>query len=220
MAGPITPERRAIALSMVRGELAPEDATLHVRLAEMLLAANQLDEDLRHLEQALDFDPKLPTPWATRGRMMRATGRPQEALADFHRALNYPPDDRQVLLELAEVHQQLNQPRRALQTLQLLSDAYSPGEEPAELLTRLGAAYVAVGRYDDATRSLAAAVQREPPSADALFHLGEAELLAGRPGAAVAAAQQALQLEPTHQASHQLLQRIELARRPRRAPQR
>ena len=36
------------------------------------------------------------------------------------------------------------------EALQTLAETYSPGEEPGHVLDQLGAAYAAVGRYDDA----------------------------------------------------------------------
>jgi hypothetical protein len=45
-------------------------------------------------------------------------------------------------------------------------------------------------------------------------HLGEAELLAGHTAEAAAAARQALTLQPRHQPSCDLLQRIALAQQP------
>jgi predicted TPR repeat methyltransferase len=46
-----------------------------------------------------------------------------------------------------------------------------------------------------------------------LFRLGEAELLAGRTDNAASAVQQALSIDPQHQPSRDLLNRIDLARR-------
>ena len=114
----------------------------------------------------------------------------------------------------AELYRQLNEPQRALQTLQSLAETYSPGEEPGQVLYLMGQAYVALGRYDDAVESLSAAVTRETPTAEMYCRLGEADLLAGHPDEAAAAARQALMLQPQHQPSRALLDRIELARQP------
>ena len=129
--------------------------------------------------------------------------------------LSYAPKDRAILLEIAELHRQLNQPQRALQTLQTLADTYSPGEEPGHVLYLTGLAYTALGRYDEGRDSLAAAVKRERPTAEMLCRLGEVELVAGHSAAALDAARQALNLEPRHQPSRELLGRIKLAQQPR-----
>jgi tetratricopeptide (TPR) repeat protein len=115
-------------------------------------------------------------------------------------------------LDIAKLHQQLNQPQRALQALQNLADTYSLEEEPQQVLHLMGVAHLALGRYDDATENLTAALARGKPTPEILYQLGEAELLAGHPAQAAAAAEQALALQPAHQPSRDLLGRIELAR--------
>jgi tetratricopeptide (TPR) repeat protein len=150
---------------------------------------------------------------------MQAAGHPQEALADYFRALNYAPKDHHILLAVAELHLQQRQPERALQTLQALADTYSPGEEPPETLVLMGQAYVSLGRYDEGIESLSAAAHGRP-TPDTLYCLAEAELLAGHPPAAAAAARRALAIQPQHPRSRELLNRIELAERPESAQRR
>ena len=200
--------------------LAGEDASLWARLAEMRLASNQPDLARQAAETALNLDPRLPNAWAVRGRVMRTMGQPADALADCLHALNYAPNDRAILAEVAELHRQLNQPERALQTLQTLAETYPAGEEPGEVLHWMGLAYVALGRYDDGAESLSAAVGRGKPTAEMLCQLGEAQLLAGHRPEAAEAARHALALEPQHQASRNLLQRVELAQQPQTTLQR
>jgi len=226
---PVDPEaRRHYAEALWRGgavpeaitqleeacRLASEDATLRVRLAEMHLVVGQLEPARQSAQQALDLNPKLPAAWAIRGRVMLAGGQPQEALADFHRALGYAPEDRQILLEVAELYRQLSWPQRALATLHSLADTYSPGEEPQQVLYLMGLAYTALGRYDDAVERLAAAAVRGAPTPEILSGLAEAELLAGHPAEAEAAAERALVLQPRHPASLELLDRLRMARQP------
>jgi tetratricopeptide (TPR) repeat protein len=200
--------------------LAGEDASLWARLAEMRLASNQLDLARQAAETALNLDPRLPNAWAIRGRVMRALGQPGDALADCLHALNYAPNDRAILAEVAELHRQLNQPDRALQTLQTLAETYPAGEEPGEVLYLMGTAYLALGRYDDGVESLSAAVNRGQPTAEMFCQLGEAQLLAGRKPEAAEAARHALTLDPQHPGSRNLLQRIEVAQRPQGTLQR
>jgi len=204
----------AIAQLEEAGRLMDEDASLWARLAEMRLAAGQPDLALKNVQRALNLNPQLPSAWAIRGGLHRAAGQPQEALADYLRAIGYAPHDRMLMAEIADLHAQLNQPEQSLQTLQSLAETYSPGEEPSEVLYRLGLAYVAVGRPRDGAECLAQAAARGGPSSEIYFRLGEAELLAGRPAEAADAARRALVLEPRHQPSQELLQRIELARQP------
>lgn len=202
----------AITQQQEAARLASEDAMLHVRLAEMHLATGKMDLARRRAEQALDLNPRLPAAWVIRGRVMRADGKLQQALADFHRALGYAPDDRQVLLEIAELYRQLDQPQRALSCLHSLADTYSPGEQPQNVLFLTGLAHMALQRYEDAAESFSAAVLRDTPTTEIFYRLAEAELAAGRPAEAATAAQQALLLTPGDPASSELLRRLETAR--------
>jgi len=206
--------REAIAQMEEVTQLASEDAMLRVRLAEMYLAAGQMGLARQRAEQALDLNPKLPGAWAIRGRVMQAAGDQQQALADYHRSLACGPDDRQVLLDLAELHLQWNRPQRALAVLHRLGDTYSPGEEPQRVLYLTGLAYQALGRYEDSAENLSAAASRGDQTPEIFYRLGEAELLAGHPTEAAAAARRALELQPQHAPSRNLMERIQLASQP------
>lgn len=205
-------KNEAIAQLEEAVRLMDQDPAIRVRLAEMQLDRGFVAEAQETAEEALDLDPKLASAWTVRGRTMLAAGRKTQALADFHRALGFAPGDRQILLEVAELYRRSNQPQRALASLQALADTYNPGEEPQSVLRLTASAYKALGRYEDAVESLAAAVIRESPTAELFFELGNAELLAGRPAAAAAAAEQALRLQPDHRPTQRLLQQLQVAR--------
>jgi tetratricopeptide (TPR) repeat protein len=204
----------AIAQLEQASRLTPDVASLWTRLAEMHLAGGLSQRAWEDANRAIDLDPKLPGAWAIRGRVLRAAGHPNEALAADLRALGYAPKDREILLEVAELYRQLNQPEQAIQTLQGLAETYSPGEEPSQVEHLLGLAYIALGRGDDAVECLLAATVRGKPTVEMLCHLGEAQLLAGHPTEATAAAQQALLMQPQHPSSIALLERIRLAQQP------
>jgi tetratricopeptide (TPR) repeat protein len=205
--------KEAVAQMEEACKLNAEDATLWARLGEMQLAEGKVEAARQDAERAIGLDPHLAAAWAVHGGVMQAAGRFPDALADYLRALNYAPKDRHLLLAVAEVHLRQRQPDRALQTMQTLTETYSPGETPPSTLAVLGQVYAFLGRYDEAAESFAAAA-RKNPTPDALCTLGEAELRAGRAAAAAAAARQALAIQPQHQPSRQLLNRIELAERP------
>jgi tetratricopeptide (TPR) repeat protein len=192
----------------------PEDAGLLVRMAEMRLELGTVDTALEVANQAIDLDPKLAGAWAVRGRAMRAKKRPLEALANSHRALGLAPSDRQIPVEIAEVYGELGQPQRALATLQGVADSYAPGEEPQRVLYLQGLAQTALGRYGDAVEYLTAASTRAQATPEILFRLAEAELAAGQPTQAAASAREALALDPKHQPSRDLVERIEIAQQP------
>lgn len=200
--------------------LAVDNAALHARLAGMRLAMGQVEAARRGVQDALDLEPKLAEAWAIRARVSRARGEPRRALADYHRALALLPDDRAIQLEIADVYRQLDQAQRALATLHRLAETYSPGEEPQQVLYLQGLAYAALERWDDAAERFSAAGSQGPPTAEILFQLGQAELHAGRPAAAAAAARQALALDRQHQPSRELLGQLELVLGPSDAARR
>lgn len=212
--------QKAIAQLEEANRLAGEDAGLHALIAEMRLAMGEKERAWQNVQRAVDLDPKLAAAWAVRARIELENGQTEQALADYHRAAGLAPEDRQVKLAIAELYRQLNQPQRALAVLHSLSDTYSPGEEPPEVLRLQGLAYIALGRYDDAVESLAAACSRGETTAETLYRLAEAQWLAGHPSEAVVAARDALALEPNHEPCHQLLDRMRLALGAEYAPRR
>jgi tetratricopeptide (TPR) repeat protein len=195
-------------------EALDEDPSLRVRVAQMHLETGQAQLALHNAEAAIDLNPKLADGWAVRGDVMLSTGQFEEALADYHRALGYAPNDRKILLQIARLYHQTNRPDRELATLQSLADSYSPGEEPQDVLRRLGAAMVAMGRYDDGIQTLTTALDRGNPTPEILYNLSEAEMSVGNLDRATLAARESLSLQPNHQPSRQILDRLETATRP------
>ncbi len=191
----------------------PEDANLHVRMAEMRLAMGETESALKTAEHAIDLDPKLASAWAVHARVMRARKNLHEALANYHRALGYNSSDRQIPLEIAEVYRETGRPERALATLQALAESYTPGDEPQRLLHLEGLAYFDLARYSDSAHSLAEAAQRGQPSPDLLFHLARRRRGAGEVSAAAETARQVLALDPRHESGRQLVEEMELVQR-------
>ncbi len=205
-------KEKAVAEAEEASRLAGEDPLVQVRLARMYIDSGQIDRARIVAERAIDLAPKLSSAWAIRGRVSRASGDAHRALADFHQAVNFSPDNQQVLMEVAESYRVLNQPRRALVVLRRLADSYPPGQEPQDVLHMTGLAHMALGRYEDAARNLEAAVRRDRPTPDLLCHLAEVEFRLGHPAAATNAARQALSLDERHRPTHELLARLQSVR--------
>lgn len=205
-------QRGAMSEALVQMEAAarldPTDAPLLVRNGEMLLATGSASEAMERVNRAIGLDPRLASAWALRGRVHWQLGNMDQALADLQRALKYAPGAPDVLLDLAALHRQRGKHQRCLTTLHHLFDTYSPGEEPQFALFLEGLTLADLDRWQDAAESFAAASQRGPANAEILYHLARAELNAGRPREATASAQQALQVDASHQPSRELLAQL------------
>lgn len=141
-------------------ELSPGDAALCVDGGRMYLELGLLDDADRLSGEAVRAAPQAADAWHLHGQVALARGKPDEALADFHRALAVAPDDRTVLLDTAEVYRRLNKPQRALSTLAVLGETYGPNELPASVLALEGMAQEALGRTDDARESYRQAIAK------------------------------------------------------------
>jgi tetratricopeptide (TPR) repeat protein len=177
------------------------DPQLLVELGETYLRLGNVDAAWECASEALEANHRLASAWALRGDIFRCRQRWELALENYHRALSEQPHFPQVQLAAAAVYREQNRPRRALATLDVLESQLGPRGAPAELFYQQGLAYKALGRYHDAVAALTTASQQGSPSADMLYHLGEAHLLAGSAASAKLAAQAALELAPHHRPS-------------------
>jgi len=204
--------QEAIAQMAQLIQLAPEDAWVQARMAQMELELGRLVQARQYANQALERNPQLTEAWIVRARVARHLGDFRAALADYQRALAYAPNQREVLLEVAELYRATKQPDRALAALHRLADTYAPGEEPAQLLYLQGLTYIELGRYPEAAEQLALAIQRGGASADWLYQLAQAQAAARQWSQADQTLRQALALDPTHRGSRELLNRLESLR--------
>jgi tetratricopeptide (TPR) repeat protein len=199
--------------------LEPTNAGLAVRAGEMLLASGRREVAVTHAERAIRLEPRLASAWALRGRCFLQMNHTERALADLQRAVELSPNDSNLLLEVAGIYRNRGQSARCLTALYHLLETYPPGEEPQSVLVMQGLTLMDLGRPQQATDVLLAAIQHGPRSADLYFYLAQAYSAAGRADAAIETAQQALAINGTHEPSRQLLAQL-AARTAQAAPQR
>jgi predicted Zn-dependent protease len=89
-----------------------------------------------------------------------------------------------------------------------LLDTYPPGEEPQTALLLEGLALLELGRPHQAAECLTHAARRGPPNAEVQYQLAQAQLAAGRHAQAATAAEQALTIDSSHEASRHLLAQL------------
>jgi tetratricopeptide (TPR) repeat protein len=184
------------------------NAELRVRAGEMSLANGELQNALAQADRAIRNDPQLASAWALRGKCFTSAKLPDRAIADLQHALEFDPNNQDVLLEVAMLYRQRGQATRSLTTLHHLLDTYANGEEPQQVLTLEGLTLLDLGRPQQACECLTAANGRGKPTADGLYYLAQAYSAAGESDLATTVAQQALTLNASHEPSRKLLTQL------------
>ena len=190
-------------------KLSGGDALLLVKLGEMYLNVGELNKAYDAAERAIQGDHQLATAWALRGDVLFEQQQLSQALASYHRALSYQKSYPKVQLAAARIYHQLDRPRRTLTTVEALQNQYRSGTEPQDLLVLHGLALKKLGQYSEAVNSLAAATKRDRPTSEILYYLAEAQMLAGDHANARLSLTAALDINPRHLASRQLLERVD-----------
>jgi tetratricopeptide (TPR) repeat protein len=168
--------------------LSPGDTSLCIDGGRMYMELGLLDDADRLSREAVRVAPRSEKAWRLHGQVALARGRPEEALADYHRALAIAPDDRDLILDTAEIYRRLGRPQRALATLAILGESYPPNQTPPHVLALEGMAHEALDRPTDAIESYRQAVARGLDSQDVTTRLTKLEQAAaeGRPQTAIA----------------------------------
>jgi Flp pilus assembly protein TadD len=195
------PEAVAQMTEAVR--LSGQDPLLLVRLGEMHLALGNEGNALVYADQAIERRDDLALAWRLRGDVLHRRGELREALACYHSALRFEPNNPTVQIAVASIHRDLNRPERSLSVLDAAVDQFSPGPAPPEVLVHHGLALKSLGRFEEAVESLAAAAQGSNDP-EIVFLLAEARMLAGDSAGASYAARQVLQTNPYHAGARQL----------------
>jgi tetratricopeptide (TPR) repeat protein len=175
-----------------------------VQLGEMHLALKQLKEAGERADEAIAKNCRLSSAWALRGDVHMGRGQYNEALADYHRSLAYSEHQPRVQMNVAHIYRRQERPQRALSTLETLAEQFPPGEVPVEVIAMQGMSLKQLGRHQDAVQQLAQAAALGTPSSDLLYHLAEAQFLAGDASGAQASLDTALAQDPRHTAGLQL----------------
>jgi len=168
--------------------LSPGDISLCIDGGRMYMELGLLDDADQLAREAVRVAPRSEKAWRLHGQVALARGRPEEALADFHRALAIAPDDRDLILDTAEVYRRLGRPQRALATLAILGESYAPNQTPPQVFALEGMAQEALDRPTEAIESYRQAVAKGLQSSDVAARLAklEQDVAADRPPTAVA----------------------------------
>lgn len=147
----------------------PNDPSAHIRLAEALANAGQLDAAFAEYDQAIALNPRQADAY-------RRAGTQAERANDLERALKYYqagqqalPDDQVLLLSIGDIYlkQKRYEDARAIFEKALRFDAGN-----AQAVWRMGEYYRATGRVAEALREYTRALAIDPNLPEAHYGLG------------------------------------------------
>jgi tetratricopeptide (TPR) repeat protein len=170
------------------------DVSMLVALGEMYFQTGQVDEAGRLADRAIELDSQNPRAFKLSGAVEQRRGNLAGALATFHRALAYAPNDAELRLATAQVYYQLDRPLRTLASLDRIDELEAARPLSIRALHLQGLALIGLQRHHEAVDALLAAhTMCDTPSADILIDLASAQMKAGQYSDAQLTIQQAWQ---------------------------
>jgi Tfp pilus assembly protein PilF len=186
-------------------ELSGHQPELAVRLGQMYLEAGDLYAAGTQARTALQGDRQLASAWQLAGDVWLREGKIDDALKSYHRALALQPEFQAVQLSIAEAYYRSGRCDRMLATLDRLQEQMPGDACPAHVHFLRGLALVGLDRPDAAAEGFRMACELRPDDVELWHQLAAAELAAGDLAEARYAAESALRLEPSHEASRVVL---------------
>ena len=184
----------AIAVFTTAKQLAPEDSTFDVYLAQALISARRYDRAIAVTGDALTRSPEDERLIRLRSQALGRVGRASEAIGFLEGAIKSESRSPQLALALADAYAGEKRYDEAIKVVQQAETAF--GEDDMFTM-RLASLYDEAGRVPDAERELRAMIERDPLDAGALNFLGY--ILADRTdrhAEAVELIERALRVEP------------------------
>lgn len=137
-------------------------------LATMAFGQGRVDSAMRLMRRALQLAPRQAEMWYDLAQAAAAAGRRGEAAAGYRQALALKPDLHEAANNLAWLLAtgESVQPSQAQEAVRLAESLCRIKEPPAHWLDTLAAAYAAQGRFKEARRAAASAVQTAQAAGD------------------------------------------------------
>jgi tetratricopeptide (TPR) repeat protein len=199
--------QRAVGWYEIALELDPGYAPARIRFAETLEKLGRVAEARRQFARAADLEPRNPYAPFGLGRTALAEGAVDEAVRQLERAAELAPRLQAVVVTLARAYQRAGRGEEAAATAArargLPRMAHHPDELRAEVgrlavdresYLRRARTHLDVSRPDEALAQVREVLAEDPEDAEALLLLAEAQDRRGETAAALAAAEEALQL--------------------------
>jgi serine/threonine-protein kinase len=180
----------------------PQYALAYAGLGEACWRRWKLNQDSASMElaqsasrRAVEMNDLLAPGWVTLGLVLDGTGRPEDAVDAFRRALALSPRDPEALRGLANTYESLGRMADAEATYRLAIEA-RPGYWAN--FNQLGVFFYRIGRLDDAEKAFVRVTELAPENARAYSNLGGIYYAMGRIDDAVAAFRQSASIEPSY----------------------
>ncbi len=192
------------AVSAFQGALQrdPQYALAYAGLGEACWRRWKLNQDAASMElaqsasrRAVEINDLLAPGWVTLGLVLDGTGRPEEAVDAFRRALALSPHDAEALRGLAKTYESLGHLADAEATYRLAIEARP---DYWANFNQLGVFFYRNGRLDEAEKALVRVTELAPDNARAYSNLGGIYYAMGRIDDAVAAFRHAAAIEPSY----------------------
>lgn len=204
-------------------------------LAIALYSQGRYDDALQSINKAISLDPVNSQLFFTKGQILDAQDKPQEAIESYLTFSAMAPDDTSAFLAQQRANElyKLAEPKLSqsqqnyLQGLQMLSlhqpqqaiplfekyQAMEPSNSQANIL--LGQSYVQLGQPDKAIPYFESAVKLQANNPVAYYHLGSTYELRGQSQNANTAYRKFLQIAPQSQSAMLINQRVSMPQQQR-----
>lgn len=157
-------------------DLQPSNDDAHRIFARILNAQEKPEDAIRELQEAIAYRPRRWTNYSELGRLYFQLRRLPDAVTALQRALDVFPNDPRTYASLGAIYLEMGDTERALDALERSNKIAPTGLS----LSNTGTAYYRLGRFEDAARAYAAALDIDPNSLLLHGNLGDAYLRLNR----------------------------------------
>ena len=154
----------------------PAGAVIALPAIQTAIGDRRLGDALQLAEAGVAATPENPELWNALGVVLRASGKPEEAIGCYRRALDLRPGDLAAMSNLANALKDLQRYREAVDLHQRVVSA----QPTAAAWTNLGVALHDGGQLVDALAAFSQAVRLDPENASAHFDRAQVLLRLGR----------------------------------------
>jgi tetratricopeptide (TPR) repeat protein len=180
----------------------PDSAAMQRAFGEVAASQGRWDDAVRYYQAAIERDPQDVSTRFRLGSTYRRMRKTHLAAQELDKVLASDKDYPGLALERGLLYEESGEVEKALEQFK---NALAKAPDDADLQLRVGAAYVAIQRPDDAVPMLRKVLDKRGNSAEANHYLGRALFLQGGPAEAEAMRylKRAVELDP-HRAEYHL----------------